>query len=71
MTERTGNVISTKKEEGITPNVVLDLLEKMQIGFDEVGNPIMPVMVVSPEEYEKIKAKQKEWESDPKHRRKT
>lgn len=32
-----------------------DVIERIQIGFDEDGNPILPTAVVSPEMYEKIK----------------
>jgi hypothetical protein len=64
VTERTGNVVKSEKGEGITPKLILDAIEKMEIGFDEAGNPIMPVVVMSPKDFEKIKGKQKEWKSD-------
>jgi len=64
VTERTGNVVKGEKGEGITPKLILDAIEKMEIGFDEKGNPIMPVLVMSPQDFEKIKAEQKAWESD-------
>jgi hypothetical protein len=54
VTERTGNVVSAKKGEGITPQLILDLLEKMEINFDETGNPIMPEIHLSKEDYEKL-----------------
>ncbi len=54
VTERTGNVVSGKKGEGITPHLILDLLEKMEINFDETGNPIMPEIHLSKEVYEKL-----------------
>ena len=64
VTKRTGNVVTGKKGEGITPKLILDAIEKMEISFDERGNPIMPVLVMAPKDFTKFKAKQKEWESD-------
>jgi hypothetical protein len=52
--ERTGNVVNVKKGEGITPNSILDALEKIEIDFDENGNPIMPEIHVSPEDFKKL-----------------
>lgn len=54
VTERTGNVVKSEKGEGITPKSILDALEKMEISFDASGNPIMPTLVVSPEDYKKL-----------------
>jgi hypothetical protein len=56
VTEKTGNVVSAKKGEGITPNLILDLLEKIEINFDEKGNPIMPEIHLSKEDFEKLNA---------------
>jgi hypothetical protein len=61
VTEATGNVVTGK--EGITPNLILDTLEKIEIGFDESRNPIMPTIVMSPQDFEIFKSKEKEWEA--------
>ena len=61
VTEATGNVVRSK--EGITPNSILEALEKIEIGFDENGNPIMPTIVMSPHDFEVFKSKEKEWEA--------
>jgi hypothetical protein len=61
VTEATGNVVASK--DGITPNSILDAIEKMEIGFDESGNPIMPTILMSPHDFEVIKSKEKEWEA--------
>lgn len=62
--ERTGNVVKTKGG-AVTPHSILDAIEKMEISFDESGKPIMPVIVMAPDEFEKIKGNLKEWEPDP------
>lgn len=54
VTERTGNVVKSEKGEGITPKLILDVLEKMEISFDASGNPIMPTLIVTPEDYRKL-----------------
>jgi len=62
VTQATGNVV-TGKGKGITPDLILDALEKIEIGFDEWGNPIMPIIVMSPQDFELFKSKEKEWEA--------
>lgn len=57
-TERTGNVVKGEKGEGITPKLILDMLEKMEINFDASGNPLMPILLVSPEDFKKINEQQ-------------
>jgi hypothetical protein len=64
VTERTGNVVSANSEP-ISPQLILAVLEKMAINFDEFGNPIMPTLIVAPEEFEKTKAALAKLESDP------
>ena len=54
VTERTGNVVKSEKGEGITPKLILDVLEKIEISFDASGNPIMPTLIVTPEDYKKL-----------------
>jgi hypothetical protein len=57
-----GNVVKGDGT-GLTPNLILDCIEKMEIDFDEQGNPIMPTFVVNPKTYETYLNKEKEWES--------
>ena len=64
VTERTGNVVKREKGKPITPTVILDAIEKMEIGFDEKGNPIMPTLLISSEDFEKIKNNLREWEAN-------
>lgn len=46
-TEESGNVVDGRGRP-FSHELILEVLEKMQIDFDEDGNPEMPTMVVSP-----------------------
>jgi hypothetical protein len=50
----TGNVVDGQGQP-FSFDLVLDVLDKIQIDFDEAGNPEMPTMVLSPDLFEKIK----------------
>ena len=52
--EATGNVIDGKGQP-FSFDLVLDALDKIQIDFDEAGNPEIPTMVLHPELMEKLK----------------
>lgn len=67
--ERTGQVVDAKSKP-LSPQLILQVLEKVAIDFDEYGNPIFPSLVLSPDQYEKIKDEIPKWESDPEVRRK-
>lgn len=69
VTERTGQVVDAKSKP-LSPQLILEALEKVAIDFDEYGNPIFPSLVLSPDQYEKIKDEIPKWESDPELRRK-
>ncbi|MCL4430099.1 MAG: hypothetical protein M1167_05035 [Chloroflexi bacterium] len=64
VTERTGNVVKANEVIG-SSNPILDMLEKIEIDFDKSGNPIMPTMLLSPEDYKKFKEKFQEWDKNP------
>jgi hypothetical protein len=64
VTQRTGNVVNAKARP-LSPQLILEALEKIAFDFDEHGNPIFPSLVVSPQQYEKIKKEIPKWESDP------
>jgi hypothetical protein len=53
VTTATGNVINAEGKP-FSFDMVNDMLEKIEIAFDDHGLPIMPTIVVSPETYEKI-----------------
>lgn len=69
VTKRTGNVVSAKGKP-ISPEIILESLEKVVIDFDEFGNPILPSFVVHPKQYEKIKGALSKGEADPELRKK-
>ena len=69
VTERTGNIVNAKGK-GISPEIILDALEKVTIDFDEFGNPLFPALILNPKDWEKIKDKIPKWEEDPNLRKK-
>ncbi len=54
ITELTGNQIDAKGK-GISPELILNMLEQIEITFDENGNPNLPTLNVSPKNFRKIK----------------
>jgi len=64
VTSRTGNIVDAKFQP-LSPKIVLDALEKVEIDFDEYGNPLFPILVLSKDQYEKIKNEITKWEPDP------
>lgn len=69
VTKETGNVIDCKGAQ-ISPDFILQALEKMQIDFDDEGNPCMPTMFVGQDLAKKIQDKLPEWEKDKEHKKK-
>jgi hypothetical protein len=65
VTEKTGNVVSAKEAIAKSSNPILELFEKIELSFDERGFPIMPSIVGSPEDTEKIKGYLKELRTNP------
>lgn len=68
-TERSGNVVNAEGRS-ISPEVILEALEKVTIDFDDFGNPLLPVLVLHPEVLEKIKDEIPKREEDPDLQRK-
>lgn len=64
VTAKTGNVVDAGGQP-ISHELLLKTLETIQLDFDDTGKPIMPTLVVSPQQYEKIKVKIIEWENNP------
>mgnify|MGYP005842212155 CR=1 FL=1 len=64
ITEVTGNKVDAKSKP-LSPELILTALEKVAISFDEFGNPILPTLIVSPEQYEKMKKEIPNWKPDP------
>jgi len=63
VTERTGKIVDAKSRP-LSPQIILDALEIVEIDFDEYGNPIFPDLVIDENQYQKIKDRIPEWESD-------
>lgn len=68
-TDRTGNVVDAGGQ-AINPDLILQMLEKMEIDFSEDGQPRLPTLVVPPEQGEKLREKMLEWEKDECYNRK-
>lgn len=62
-TNRVGNCINCKSKP--VSEWYLEALDKMHINFDNFGNPFVPALFVSPEDYERIKSDLAELSSDP------
>ena len=69
VTERTGQVVESKSKP-LSPQLILEGLEKVAIDFDELGNPIFPSLVLPPDKYEKYKNEIPKWYADPKFQKK-
>lgn len=63
VTEHTGNIVNAKEAAAKSKNPLLELYEKIELNFDEKGNPILPVIATSPQDAEKTKQYLKELES--------
>jgi hypothetical protein len=62
--EQTGNVIDSGGKP-LTPDLLLQLMQKVEMDFDDNGNPTNMAFVVSPDIWEKYKDKIREWDNDP------
>ena len=69
ITAKTGNVVDAGGQ-AINPDLILQMLEKMEMDFSEDGQPRLPTLVGSPEYYERLKEKMPEWEKDEHYNRK-
>ncbi len=63
-TKEVGNVV-TGKNEPFNIDMFLEVMEKIQIEFDEFGQPNMPTMVVAPANAERAKTVLEQADSDP------
>lgn len=64
VTRETGNTLDARGKP-FHLSLVLDMLERVWIDFDEKGNPILPTIVLHPDMMKRIEGKLAEWESDP------
>ncbi len=53
VSEAVGNVISAQGQP-LTPDLLNDMLEKLEIDFDDTGEPIMPTAVAHPDVVKKL-----------------
>lgn len=64
VTQRTGNVVDGQGA-GLTPDLIMETLEKMDIRFDENGNPHLPTMYISPDVSKKMGENADLWKETP------
>lgn len=67
VTEEMGNVVNNKNQP-FTIDSYLEVMDKIQIDFDNEGKPVWPTMVVAPGNFEKAKSVIREMETNPKAR---
>jgi hypothetical protein len=65
-TEAMGNVVDAKGQ-GLSPPLILNVLEKMDIDFDDKGKPKNLVLVIHPTLAEGLSKKAAEWEKNPEY----
>ncbi len=53
-TTKTGNVVDARGK-GFSVDLILDMLEKIELTFDEDGNPILPQIHMHPDAWKKTK----------------
>jgi len=53
ITQLTGNQVNAGGKPS-SPDLILDMLEKVEIRFDDKGDPILPTLVVAPETGKKL-----------------
>lgn len=61
--ERTGNTVNAKGQP-LTKELLLELFEKIETGFDEKGEWIPPSIIMNPDGWKANEEKFKEWEQD-------
>ncbi len=62
--ESVGNVLDARGEP-FSPSMMWDAIEKMQVDFNDRGQPEMPTIVLHPDTFEAIRPKLQQWENDP------
>ena len=65
--ESVGNVVNLRGGE-LTPEAILQVLEKLVVDFDERGYPVWPTIVTAPEKHEATEAAWRELEENPRYR---
>jgi hypothetical protein len=54
VTDFTGNVVDAKGAK-ISPELIIEMFEKLQIDFDEHGNPVFPSIMLNPKHVDDMK----------------
>lgn len=64
ITEKTGNVLSAEGKP-LSHERYIQMLDKIEIDFEDNGEPILPGVICQPNMIPHLKAKYSEWESNP------
>jgi hypothetical protein len=62
--DKVGNAVDGKGR-GFTPELILEVLERIWIEFDEHGRPQMPTMVIHPDQATQVQQAFKQLDNDP------
>lgn len=70
--EKSGNVVSMDSENHSLPEIILKVIKKIEIEFDENKKPILPSILLNPITAQKLKLEEqlKKFEEDPNLKRK-
>ena len=68
VTAKTGNTVDAGGRK-INPDLLLKALEKIEMRFTEDGQPVLPTLVVHPDQYKRLIEKLPEWEKDKRYNR--
>ncbi len=68
ISEEEGQVVDARGKP-LSPDLLLEALERMDIDFDKNGKPSGLHMLVGPELWARVQAKAAEWEADPEFQR--
>lgn len=66
VTEKTGNVVDAKGQPFAFEHFYT-MIEKVQIEFDETGNPFLPTIFISPQLGARIKEMLPQWKENPEY----
>jgi len=69
VTKATGNAIDARAQP-LSPSLILNALEKMEIEFDENGKIKSLALVMHPDQIQEFRKKAVEWEKDPEYQKK-
>ena len=68
LTKEVGNAVDARGMP-FSPELIHEMLRKIQIDFNDDGKPYLPTIIVGPEVAKQLEGKFKEWERNPKFKK--